>query len=139
MGTALGIAGFTLVWLSTCLTEASLPQIAGTAAAGLALMAAGKLWAPLRGAIRAPSGEQFAHGREWDTGTGSPRRDQGADVPTASAGSRDTGVGSAPEPMRDALTAGARADHGGSALTPRRVVPTAGAPSTGEEAETLCG
>lgn len=52
MGTALGIAGFTLLWVSTCLTEASLPQIAGTAAAGLALMALGKLWAPCMGWIK---------------------------------------------------------------------------------------
>lgn len=49
MGTVLGIAGFTLLWAATCLTEASLAEIVLTGLLGLALMIAGRLWTPLHG------------------------------------------------------------------------------------------
>lgn len=46
MGMVLGIAGFLLLIASTCLTEATVADIVAMAAAGLALMAAGRLWRP---------------------------------------------------------------------------------------------
>ena len=52
MGTVLGIAGFTLLWAATCLTEASLAEIVLTAMLGLALMIAGRLWTPCMGWIK---------------------------------------------------------------------------------------
>ena len=46
MSMVLGIAGFLLLIASTCLTEATVADIVIMAAAGLALMAAGRLWRP---------------------------------------------------------------------------------------------
>lgn len=52
--------------------------------------------------VRAPSGEQDAPWGERNTGSGSPRRDDGVDVPYTTHGEpRDTGAGSYPEPRRD--------------------------------------
>lgn len=105
MGTVLGIAGFTLLWAATCLTEASLAEIVLTGLLGLALMIAGRLWTPLRGAIRAFAARAMqAAAARGVTG----EADMHQLIP---AGSRVNNAGSAPEPRRDVLPAGPRRAH----------------------------
>ena len=120
MGTVLGIAGFTLLWAATCLTEASLAEIVLTGLLGLALMIAGRLWTPLRGAIRAFAARAMqAAAARGVTGE--------ADAPYTTHGEpRAYEGGSYPGSMRDAPTAGARVDNAGSAPEPRRDVLPAG-------------
>lgn len=92
MGTVLGIAGFTLLWAATCLTEASLAEIVLTGLLGLALMIAGRLWTPCMGWIKErmrrqpmPAGTRAGNGGSALT----PRR------VVRSAGEKKSAVGAA--------------------------------------------
>ena len=136
MGTVLGIAGFTLLWAATCLTEASLAEIVLTGLLGLALMIAGRLWTPCMGWIKermrrqpmpAPAG---SNSRPQVSGV-RERQARGvtgeADAPYTTHGEpRAYEGGSYPGSMRDAPTAGARVDNAGSCPESRRDVLPAG-------------
>lgn len=141
MGTVLGIAGFTLLWAATCLTEASLAEIVLTGLLGLALMIAGRLWTPCMGWIKErmrrqpmPAGTRARLRRAGRAPTRVGRQRPGpaplreairAFAARAMQAATARGVTGEAD-MHQLIPAGSRVNNAGSAPEPRRDVLPAG-------------